>query len=108
MVVLAAALNGIAVVNAYFRLFTGKKYASSVSLKIRVRERYAVLALAGLILAGGLFPQPNIASRFHAAKVMLDRRRATLPPSEVSAETEMEEDNTSEEPEPNPTIHNPH
>ncbi len=97
MVVLAAALNGIAVVNAYFRLFTGKKYASSVSLKIRVRERYAVLALAGLILVGGLIPQPNIASRFDAAKALLDRRRATLPPSEVSAETEMEEDDHSDE-----------
>jgi NADH-quinone oxidoreductase subunit M len=87
-VVLAAALNGIAVVNAYFRLFTGKKYASSVSLKIRVRERYAVLALATLILIGGLIPQPNIASRFHAANVLLEHRRKTLAPSEVEAQSE--------------------
>ncbi len=93
-VVLAAALNGIAVVNAYFRLFTGKKYVSSVSLKIRVRERYAVLALAALILIGGLIPQPNIASRYHAANVLLEQRRKTLAPSEV--ETQSEPDTTEE------------
>ena len=93
-VVLASALNGIAVVNAYFRLFTGKKYVSSVSLKIRVRERYAVLALALLILIGGLIPQPNIASRYHAANVLLGQRRKTLPPSEV--ETQSEPDTTDD------------
>ncbi|MFN0020074.1 MAG: proton-conducting transporter membrane subunit [Pirellulaceae bacterium] len=66
-VVIAAALNGIAVVQTYFLLFTGKQYTSSVSLKIHVRERYAVLGLAALILIGGLIPQPNIAYRNKAA-----------------------------------------
>jgi NADH-quinone oxidoreductase subunit M len=66
-VVIAAALNGIAIVQTYFLLFTGKQYTSSVSLKIRVRERYAVLGLAALILIGGLIPQPNIAYRHKAA-----------------------------------------
>lgn len=83
-VVLAAALNGIAVVQAYFRIFTGKRYVSSVSLKIRVRERYAVLSLAALILIGGLVPQPNIASRYRAAEAMLKHRHTTIPPSEFS------------------------
>jgi NADH-quinone oxidoreductase subunit M len=96
MVVLAAALNGIAVVNAYFRLFTGTKYVSSVSLKIRVRERYAVLALATLILIGGLVPQPNIASRYHAAKVLLGQRRETLPPSETHASSSDSEAHDTE------------
>ncbi|MBL8799559.1 MAG: oxidoreductase, partial [Planctomycetia bacterium] len=61
-VALAAALNGIAIVRAYFLLFTGARHASTVSLAITPRERFAVLTLAALILGGGLFPQPGIAS----------------------------------------------
>ena len=72
-------------------LFTGKKYVSSISLKIRIRERYAVLALAALILVGGLIPQPNIASRYHAANVLLGQRRKTLPASEVLKPSEPDE-----------------
>jgi NADH-quinone oxidoreductase subunit M len=75
-VVLAAALNGIAIVQAYFRLFAGTSYASSVSLKIRVRERYAVLALAALILIGGLYPQPYVSARHLAAEEILLERKA--------------------------------
>lgn len=75
-VVLATALNGIAIVQAYFRLFTGTTYASSVSLNIRVRERYAVLVLAALILIGGLNPQPLVHSRSLAAQEVLDERAA--------------------------------
>lgn len=74
--VLAAALNGIAFVQAYFKLFTGTRYASSVSLQIGRRERVAVLSLAGLILGGGIFPQPGVASRHHAAIHLLDQRAA--------------------------------
>lgn len=73
-VVLAAALNGIAFVQAYFRLFTGTRYASSVNLRIGNRERFAVLTLAGLILGGGIFPHPGVASRHHAAIHILDHR----------------------------------
>jgi NADH-quinone oxidoreductase subunit M len=73
-VVLAAALNGIAIVQAYFLLFTGRQYFSSVSLRIRVRERYAVLTLAALILIGGLVPQPGVASRQEAAESILKSR----------------------------------
>jgi NADH-quinone oxidoreductase subunit M len=75
-VVLAAALNGIAIVQAYFRIFAGTSYASSVSLKIRVRERYAVLALAALILIGGLYPQPYVEGRHVAAKEILLERNS--------------------------------
>lgn len=71
-VVVVAALNGIAIVHAYFRLFTGVRYFSSVSLLIRVRERYAVLALAALILLGGLVPQRWVESRYHAAVALLN------------------------------------
>lgn len=73
-VVLAAALNGIAVVQTYFMLFTGTRYTSTVSLMIRKRERYAVLTLATLILVGGLVPHPWVASRHEAADRLLDER----------------------------------
>jgi NADH-quinone oxidoreductase subunit M len=81
-VVVAAALNGIAVVQAYFLLFTGTQYASSVSLMIRVRERYAVLTLAAIIEIGGIFPQPWVASRHRAAEELLSQRK------ELSAKSE--------------------
>jgi NADH-quinone oxidoreductase subunit M len=88
-VVLAAALNGIAIVQTYFRLFTGTRYVSSVSLKIRVGERYSVLGLAALILIGGLCPQPNIASRHHAAEELLHQRRS-LSQDSTSADGEQD------------------
>jgi len=75
--VLAAALNGIAVVQAYFNLFTGTRHVSSVPLQVGLRERLVVLTLAALILGGGLFPQPAVVSRHHAAMSLL-RERAKL------------------------------
>jgi NADH-quinone oxidoreductase subunit M len=77
-VVLAAALNGIAVVQAYFRVFTGKRYFPSISLQSRLPERIAVLTLALLILVGGLFPQPGLASRHHAATQIIGARQRLI------------------------------
>jgi NADH-quinone oxidoreductase subunit M len=74
-VVIAAALNSIAVMHAYFRIFTGTRYAVSVSLRVRPVERIAVLILAVLILGGGLWPQPGVASRFHAAQALIRTSR---------------------------------
>jgi NADH-quinone oxidoreductase subunit M len=74
VVVTAAALNGIAVVRAYFLLFTGARHVSTVSLGLGLRERIAVLTLAALILGGGLFPQPGVMSRDRAAKEVLALR----------------------------------
>jgi NADH-quinone oxidoreductase subunit M len=79
-VVLAAALNGIAMVKTYFILFTGTRYASAVSLTIRMRERFAVLLLAALIVGGGLVPQPGVVSRHRAAEVLLAEREKLAPP----------------------------
>jgi NADH-quinone oxidoreductase subunit M len=73
-VLTATALNGIAVVRAYLLLFTGARHVSAVSLEIGLRERIAVLTLAGLILGGGLFPQPGVSSRYLAAEQILERR----------------------------------
>jgi NADH-quinone oxidoreductase subunit M len=89
LVVLAAALNSIAVLHAYFRLFTGKQHTSTISLRIRWPERAAVLALAALIIGGGLWPQPGVASRFHAASAIIERRNdIDVRDDDDSAETE--------------------
>ena len=79
-VVTAAALNGIAIVRAYFLLFTGARHFSSVSLAITARERFVLLTLTALILGGGLFPQPGIAHLYAVAEQMLQAREpaATL------------------------------
>ena len=80
VVVTTAALNGIAVVRAYFRIFTGARHVSTVSLGIGPRERFAVLTLAALILAGGLFPQPGVATRERASDKVLHERRSRRQP----------------------------
>jgi NADH-quinone oxidoreductase subunit M len=85
-VVLVAAINGIAVVRAYFRLFTGARHTSSVSLNIGLRERIAVLTLAALILGGGILPQPGISSRHRAAVDILQDRQARGHPDTKPAE----------------------
>jgi NADH-quinone oxidoreductase subunit M len=92
-VVVASALNGIAVVHAYFVLFTGRQHHSTFSLKSRLRERLAVLTLGGLILIGGLFPQPNIAARHEAAKQLLQERKVVA--DEPSNDTLDAEDENS-------------
>ncbi len=77
LVVLAAALNGIAVLHAYFRLFTGTEHQASLSLRARWPEKISVLSLTVLILGGGLWPQPGVASRYHAATEIMARREVT-------------------------------
>ncbi len=80
-VVVAAALNGIAILHAYFRVFTGTRHVASISLRVRLPERVAVLVLTALIIGGGLFPQPGVASRYHAASALIEQRegKSTLP-----------------------------
>ncbi len=78
IVIAAGALNGIAVLRAYFSLFTGARHVSTVSLGISLRERVAVLSLSALILGGGLFPQPGVATRERAAREILRDRRKRL------------------------------
>lgn len=76
-VVLAAALNGIAVVQAYFRVFTGARHRTTIPMRSRTPEKAAVLTLTLLIFGGGLYPQPGIASRYHAAIELIEQRRDT-------------------------------
>lgn len=74
-VVIATTLTGIAVLKTYFRIFTGKHHVTTISLRRRPAERFAVLALGTVILGGGILPQPGIASRHHAALEILEHRR---------------------------------
>ncbi len=88
-VVAAAALNGIAVLQVYFLIFTGRRHPATVSLRRRRRESFAVLTLALLILGGGLHPQPGVASRFHAAGMLFSQRNArvtTTPAKQAEAD----------------------
>jgi NADH-quinone oxidoreductase subunit M len=80
-VVVASALNGIAIVRVYFLLFTGTRPASTVSLSIGPRERFAVLTLTLLILGGGVFPQIGVSSRHRAAAEILRQRDSQSGPA---------------------------
>jgi NADH-quinone oxidoreductase subunit M len=90
-VLIASALNGIAVLRAYLLLFTGGRHVSSVSVKIGARERFAVLTLATLILLTGLFPQPGVSTRDRAAIEILEDRdqRETEPPARAGSTAQV-------------------
>ncbi len=78
VVVLATALCGIAIMHAYFRIFTGKHHRTSISIKSSNTERVSYLTLIGLIVFGGLLPQPGVATRYHAAVELLKHRNREL------------------------------
>ncbi len=73
-VVFAAALNGVAVVKAYFHVFTGTRHTATVSMGCRPAERITILVMVVLIIGGGLVPQPGVHSRYHAARAVLEHR----------------------------------
>ncbi len=77
MIVIAAALNGIAVLRAYFRIFTGTRHVATISLAARPAERLAGVTLSVLVLAGGLWPGPTVRSRYHAAVALLQLRQGS-------------------------------
>lgn len=74
-VVAAAAMNGVAVVKAYFHVFTGTRHASTVKMDCRRTERITILMMVLLIIGGGLIPQPGVESRYHAARALLEHRQ---------------------------------
>jgi NADH-quinone oxidoreductase subunit M len=77
-VVVATTLNGIAILRAYFRIFTGRRFQPTATLRSHSSERLAVVTLSLLILGGGLWPQPGAASRYHAAIELMNHRREYL------------------------------
>jgi NADH-quinone oxidoreductase subunit M len=86
-IVVAAALNGLAVLHAYFRIFTGSRHLASIDLGIRVPERVAVLVLSALLVGGGLYPQPGVAGRYNAAAQLVQERDRRLGDQIPSAES---------------------
>jgi NADH-quinone oxidoreductase subunit M len=88
-IVLAAALNGLAVLHAYFRVFTGTRHSGSIDLQIRLPERIAVLVLTALILGGGLYPQPGVASRHAVATELVREREARFGKAPEASDREV-------------------
>lgn len=78
-VVVAAAINGIAVMKTYFLLFTGRKQQATVPLAVSGREWFAVLTLVALIIGGGIYPHPGVASRYAAAQQLLRNHNLHVP-----------------------------
>ena len=76
--VLSSAINGISILRAWFRIFTGVRFEAAVSLRSQPVERFSVLVLSLLILGGGFWPQPGVSSRFHAAEELMRLRRERL------------------------------
>lgn len=78
-VVVAATMNGIAIMHAYFRIFAGHVFTTTISFRAKPSERFAVVVLALLIIGGGLYPQPGVLSRHHAAESLLEHRGQGTP-----------------------------
>jgi NADH-quinone oxidoreductase subunit M len=74
VVVVVAAFNGIAVLRAYFRIFTGARRPVTVDLRLRPPERMAVLALIFLMIGGGLYPQPAVMQLYEGASNLVNQR----------------------------------
>ncbi len=74
--VLAAMLNGIAILRAYFALFTGKRPTTSVSLQITSPERVGIVTIALLVFLAGWFSPAVVASRHRVADELSERRQA--------------------------------
>lgn len=96
VIVLAAALNGVAILRVYFKLFAGPRHSTSIDLRSRPAERAAVLVLVAVMVGGGIFPQPFLASRYRAAEHLLGERAGSHPqpmhPGEAGIETNAEDE----------------
>jgi len=77
VVVVSTALNSIAILRAYFRIFTGKTHQSTIELGSVRSERIAILTFAFLLIGVGLWPQPGVHSRYDAAVELLGHRDIT-------------------------------
>lgn len=103
-VVVAAAMNGIAIMHAYFRIFAGHVFTTTISFKAKPSERFAVVVLALLIIGGGLYPQPGVLSRHHAAESLLEHRGDSAPHShpDIPANNSMPQTQVDSSAEPEP------
>lgn len=72
-VAIASALNGIAIMKAYFHLFTGATRKDSLPMNRLPSEYFGGLALIVILILGGLAPGSWVRSRFNAAEKYLQR-----------------------------------
>jgi NADH-quinone oxidoreductase subunit M len=77
----AAMLNGVAILRAYFSLFTGKRPTTSVPLRVTTTERVGLVAIVLVMLLGGWFSPHVVASRHAAAEALLAARGETARPA---------------------------
>jgi NADH-quinone oxidoreductase subunit M len=71
---IAAMLNGIAILRAYFSLFTGKRPTTSVSLRETKTERAGIVLIALAVFFGGWFSPKVVQSRHRVAEQLLESR----------------------------------
>lgn len=78
----AAMLNGIAIMRAYFALFAGKRPTTSVSLQVTPVERVGIVIIAVVVFLGGWFSPGVVSSRHRTADKLLVRGaiQAPVPP----------------------------
>jgi NADH-quinone oxidoreductase subunit M len=68
---IAAMLNGIAILRAYFALFTGRRPSTAIPLPITRLERIGIVLIAFIIFAGAWLPPGIVASRHRVAESLL-------------------------------------
>jgi len=88
VVIVSTALNGIAILQAYFRIFTGRTHHSTIQLATLRSERIAIMTFTLLLIGAGLYPQPGVHSRFDAAVELLGHRAVAVQDFEVEGRTE--------------------
>jgi len=97
IIVVVAALNGLAVLQVYFRVFAGTRHKTSIDMRCQLPEKVAVLTLALLMIGGGLYPQPGVQSRYHAAQELIGMRRNLLEDSHEDDDDDDDEHRTPAE-----------
>lgn len=78
VVLLAVTFHAVAAMKVYFRLFTGTPAPAALSMQPRPSEHWVIWFFTGLIILGGIFPQPGVDTRYHAAQELIQRRIQNL------------------------------
>jgi len=73
LLAVAATFNGVAIMRAYFALFTGKRSTTSVSLRATRIERAGIVLIALIVFMGGWLSPQLVASRHDTAARLLER-----------------------------------
>jgi len=67
----AAMFNAIAIMRAYFALFTGRSPTTSISLRTTTAERSGIIAISLIVFLGGWFSPAVVESRHRTANRLL-------------------------------------